>query len=660
MKSQKINMDLKIINNIKALAIDMIDAAGSGHPGIVLGAAPMMYTLYAKHLMINSKDDKWLNRDRFIMSAGHGSALLYSTLFALGYDLSLDDLRNFRRKGFKTPGHPELNVTPGVDFTTGPLGQGFASAVGFAMAEKFLASKYNNSKKTLFNYNTYVLCSDGDLMEGVSSEAASLAGHLKLGNLIVLYDSNNVSLDGQTKLSFTEDVLKKYDAMGWQTLQVKNGDSVNEIDKAIIKAKKDVLRPTIIEIKTIIGKDSYHQNTSEVHGKPLSKDDILQLKEKLDVRGVPFTFSNEASEAFKQKVIERVNPIYKEWKDNFTKISEDIQKEIIELSSGKVNITLNLSKIYNEFSLEVKEPMREINSDVMNTIGGLVSNFWGGTADLSSTTKTFLEEKGVFSSENRSGKNIYFGVREHAMGAILNGIAASGMRVFGSTFLAFSDYLRPALRIAAISNLPVTYIFTHDSINIGSDGPTHQPIEQLESLRSIPNFAVYRPADTKEIVGSWESIFKSTGPNALIISRNEVSNLINTSINDVNKGAYIVRKEKSRLMGIIISTGSEVELALNVAEELYKNSLDLRVVSMPCQDKFSEQSKAYQEDILPYKSVKIVIEPSASNGLYKYATCSECVFGLEQFGVSGNSQEVVEEYNFTVTKLKNRIEKLFR
>lgn len=660
MKSKKIDIDYKIINNIKALAIDMIDAAGSGHPGIVLGAAPIMYTLYAKHLNINPKDTKWLNRDRFIMSAGHGSALFYANLFALGYDLSLEDLRNFRRKGYKTPGHPELNVTPGVDFTTGPLGQGFASAVGFAMAEKFLSAKYNDPKKTLFNYNTYVLCSDGDLMEGVSSEAASLAGHLKLGNLIVLYDSNHISLDGHTKLSFTEDVLKKYEAMGWQTIQVKNGDSVSEIDKAIIKAKKDLFRPTIIEVKTTIGKGSHYQNTNEVHGKPLAKEDILQLKEKLDVHGVPFTFSNDASEAFRQMVFERINPIYSEWKNNFDKSSEDIQKEIFDLLNGKVSLNLNLSKIYNEFSLEVKEPMREINSDMMNTISSLVSNFWGGTADLSSSTKTFLEEKGTFSSENYSGKNIFFGVREHAMGAILNGIAASGMRVFGSTFLVFSDYLKPALRIAAISNLPVTYVFTHDSINIGPDGPTHQPIEQLESLRSIPNFSVYRPADTKEIVGSWESIFKSTGPNAIIISRNEVANLVNTSIIDVNKGAYIVRKEKTRLNGIIITTGSEVELVISVAEELYKNGLDLRIVSMPCQEKFDEQNALYKEDILPYKAVKIMVEPSSSNGLCKYATCQECVIGIDEFGISGTSQEVLEEYNFTFNKLKNRITKLFR
>ncbi|MDD2203233.1 MAG: transketolase [Bacilli bacterium] len=671
MKKEVKNIDKKIIDNIKALAIDMIDVAGSGHPGIVLGAAPTIYTLYARHMNINTNDEKWMNRDRFIMSAGHGSALLYSTLFMAGYNLSMDDLKNFRRMGYKTPGHPEYGVTPGVDITTGPLGQGFASAVGIAMAENMLSNKYNeqrkgafNKSKQLFDYNTYVLCSDGDLMEGVSNEAASLAGNYKLGKLIVLYDSNNVSLDGNTNLSFTENVLKRFEAMGWHTQYVKDGENVDEIDKAITRAKKVGDKPSIIEIKTVIGRGSLLAGTNAVHGKPLTKDDIEQLKGKLDVRAIAFSTSNEASQEFRATISNRSGKKYSEWAETLKiyleKAPDNVKFEIESIGKQIPTVNIDLPKLMWNFNDDMKESLRDTNGKVMGVIADNVFNFIGGNADLAASTKAYLPKYTVYNTSSYIGRNIFFGVREHAMGSILNGLAVSGFRVFGGTFLAFADYLKPAIRMSAIMNLPVTYVFTHDSVNIGPDGPTHQPIEQLAMLRSTPNLDVYRPADAKEIVGAWNSILKSKRPSALVISRNEVHLLKDSSMAEVNKGAYIVRKEVVRLSGIIIATGSEVTLALSVAEELYSNGIDLRVVSMPCMEKFLEQSVAYREGLIPVGYKTVVIEAASSFGWSRFVYNDKYLMTLDKFGASGTKDEVMEHFGFKVDQLKAKIEKLFR
>lgn len=670
-KKEVKNIDKKIIDNIKALAIDMIDLAGSGHPGIALGAAPILYTLYAKHMNINTNDDRWINRDRFVMSAGHGSALLYSTLFAAGYNITMDDIKAYRHIGSKTPGHPEYGVTPGVDMTTGPLGQGFAAAVGMAMAEKFLSTKYNEKRKglfeagkDLFDYNTYVLCSDGDLMEGVSYEAASLAGNYKLGKLIVLYDSNNVSLDGGTDLSFKEDVMKRFEAQGWHIQTVKDGNNVDEIDRAIGRAKKATDKPSIIEIKTIIGYGSALAGTSAVHGKPLTKDDITQLKEKLDVRAIAFSMSNEATQEMRTMIASRGSKKYNTWSETFKtymeKATDIVKSEIISLTKGETAVNIDLPNSMWQFDPDMKESLRDTNGKIMGVVADKLFNFVGGNADLASSTKAYLPKYPAYNENSYTGRNIFFGVREHAMGSILNGLALSGLRVFGGTFLAFADYLKPSIRLAALMNLPVTYVFSHDAINIGSDGPTHQPIEQLTMLRSTPNLDVYRPADAREIVGCWDSILKSNRPSAIAVSRNEEHLLKNSNMVEVSKGAYIIRKEVSRLTGIIIATGSEVTLAISVAEELYNNGLDLRVISMPCVEKFLEQPQAYREELLPVGYKTIVIEAGSSLGWYRFVYNDKYLMTMDKFGASGSKDEVLDAFGFTVDKLKAKIEKLFR
>jgi transketolase len=654
-------IEKKIVDSIRALSIDMIDSAKSGHPGIAMGAAPILYTLYSKHLNFNVNDDKWINRDRFILSAGHGSALLYSILFFSGFGITLDDLKNFRKINSKTPGHPEYGVTPGVDMTTGPLGQGFATAVGIAMAERYYSSIFNNKNYNLIDHYTYVLCSDGDLMEGVSYETASLAGSLKLNKLIVLYDSNNVSLDGNTNVTFTEDVLKRFEALGWHTQFVNDGEKVEEIDKAILKAKVSD-KPSIIEIKTIIGRGSIKQGTNAIHGSPLTEEDITQFKDKAGIRNIPFAVSNEAVEEFRKELIDRCNSSYSKWKEqyNIFNSSADEDHKNLYQSISSNNINVDLSKLIEPFVSDMKEEMRVTNGKLINIISNNLPQFIGGSADLSTSTKTIILNSPAFSPNNYNGKNIWFGVREHAMGAVLNGLAICGLRPFGSTFLAFSDYMKPAIRMSALLDVPVTYIFTHDNISIGQDGPTHQPVEQLTMLRSIPNFRVYRPADANELVGCWNTILKEKKPCALVLSRNEARLLPETKAELVNKGAYIVRKEKTRISGIIISTGTEVDLALSIASKLSLNGLDIRVVSMPCVEKFNEQKDDYKESLIPIGYKTVVIEFSSSAGWYKFVYNKKYLITLDEFGISGTKDEVMELNKFDFDSVLNKIDKLFR
>lgn len=656
-------MDNKIINNIKALGIDMINEAGSGHPGIVLGAAPIIYTIYANHMNINVNDAKWINRDRFVMSAGHGSALLYATLFMAGFDISLDDLKHFRKLGSKTPGHPEYGVTPGVDMSTGPLGQGFASAVGMAIAGKKLNNKYKfQEEKSLFDYHIYVLCGDGDLMEGISYEAASIAGNLNLDNLIVLYDSNNISLDGETSNTFTENVLERFEAMGWHTDLVKDGMNVGDIDRAITIAKKS-MKPSLIEVKTIIGKDSAWEGTNKVHGKCLEKEDLLNLKGKLLIPSDAFYVDKDLLKHFREKIYERSSIKYEIFSRNYNEYVNNYlngdNSSLKYLFNSEVNIDL-FNHNWN-IDFEKKEATRVSNGYVLNEINKLLPNLIGGSADLSSSTNTYLKDCGDIKDEHFEGKNIWFGVREHSMGAILNGLALNGFKPFGSTFLVFSDYLKPAIRMSALMNLPVTYIFTHDSINIGQDGPTHQPIEQLSSLRSIPNFNVYRPADIKEIIGCYQSILNSNKPSALILSRNEVSTLKNTSIESVLKGAYIVRKEVNKLYGIIIATGSEVHTAYHIASELYeKEGLDLRVISMPSLEIFKNQSEEYRNSLLPIGYKTFVIEAGSSFGWHQFVYNEKYLMTIDKFGTSGTKDEVLEYCDFSYEQIKERIKNLLK
>ena len=645
-------MDEKIIANIKSLGIDMINNAGSGHPGIVLGAAPIIYTLYKDHMIINPKDPNWFNRDRFVLSAGHGSALLYSTLFMSGYEITLDDLKGFRSLNSKTPGHPEIGVTPGVDCSSGPLGQGLGMAVGMAIGEKKLRS-YNN----IFNYKIYCLCGDGDLMEGVSHEAASLAGTLKLDNLIVLYDSNNVSLDGKTDKTFMENVVDRFTSYDWNVEVVKNGDDIKAISKAIDKAKSSN-KPTLIKVNTIIGEGSILEGTNEVHGKCLTDEDTEQLKNKLGISLEPFYVDETLKESMEKSITDRSLDRYNRFKRDFDNLIS-VDDELKRFVSGDLKINL-LNHKFN-WPDDLNEATRVTNKKVMNIISKSTMAFIGGSADLSSSTMTYLDDGGDFSSSNYAGNNIWFGVREFAMGAIANGLALTGFKPFVSTFLVFSDYLKPAIRMSALMNLPVTYIFSHDSIAVGQDGPTHQPVEQLAMLRTIPNFDVYRSCDAHEVVGSWDSILKSNNPSALILTRGNVSLLKDSHEELVEKGAYVVRKESGKLYATIIATGSEVSLAVKIANEIYHDyKVDIRVVSMPNMRRFLKQDRSYQESVIPDGHHNIVIEAGCDSIWYKFVYNKNNLIIINDFGVSATTNDVLKHANFDYDSIKERVIKLLK
>lgn len=649
----------KIVDQIRMLGVDMIHEANSGHPGIVLGAAPILYTLYAHHLKFWKEDPNWINRDRFVLSAGHGSALLYATLFMAGFDLSIDDLKNFRQIDSITPGHPEYKVTPGVDMTTGPLGQGFASAVGMAMAERYLANTYNKHKENIMDHYTYVLCGDGDLMEGISYEAASLAGTLKLHKLIVLYDSNNISLDGKTDMTFNENIVERFEALGWSVITVPNGEDIGAIDKAISKAKQNLEKPTLIQVKTTIGKYSKWQGTSEVHGKPLTTDDISAMKQKLDIRDIPFTVSNDAMHDFQSLIEERMEGAYQEWQERFDSLDKKVKSQFQELQES--NVIYSWKDFSYEFPKQGMEAPRVTSGKILNEIAKQFPHFLGGSADVSSSTKTYLNDLGDFGRDNYLGRNIWFGVREHAMGAILNGLALSGLRPFGSCFLSFSDYLKPALRMSCLMNLPVLYIFTHDSIRVGEDGPTHQPVEQLVSLRAIPNLEVFRPADANEVIGSYKAALENgSNPTAIVLGRNDVMVQEVTSINDVAKGGYIVKEYDKNLSGIIIATGEELELALKVRERLSQKGIDIRVISMPCIERFRDMPKEYQEELLPIGVKVVVIEAASSYSWYDFVYNDKYLITVDTFGYSGKADDVSKKFGFDLESVEERVENLLK
>lgn len=657
-------MDNEIINNIKTLALDMIENAGSGHTGIVLGATPIIYTLYSRHLNINLNDPSWINRDRFILSAGHGSALLYACLYMAGYNITLDDLKNFRKIDSKTPGHPEYGVTPGVEVTTGPLGQGFATAVGMALGEKILGDKYVIPKKSvltisnhLIDYNVYVLCGDGDLMEGISYEAASFAGTLKLNNLIVLYDSNNVSLDNKTDVTFNENVMDRFKALGWNTIKVKNGNSVSAIDRAIRRAKNSS-KPTLIEIKTIIGYGSNKAGTNEAHGKAIDKFELAKIKQDFNMPNEMFYVNEKAKEEFKKMISAHSSSKYNLWANNY----DNYVKTYLGGEYEKLNYLFDRVGRYNlldfnwDFERDMKEELRITNQTVMDKISKIVPNFIGGSADLGSSTMAVLSDSNNIVSNNYNGKNIYFGVREHAMGAILNGLSLSKFKVFGSTFLAFSDYLKPSIRMSALMNLPVTYIFTHDSVSIGQDGPTHEPVEQLTMLRATPNLCVYRPADAKELVGCWNEILNAKNPSALIISKQELSLLPATNAKYVNFGAYIVYQPIETFNVIIVATGSEVHTAIHLANDLWnEKKISVRVVSMPCMELYLKQNKEYQKKLLPRNIVTFVIEAGSGLSWGRFIYDESYLITIDKFGKSGKSNDVLKSLEFDYQSIKMHI-----
>lgn len=651
-------LDNEAINSIKVLALDMIDKAGSGHPGIVLGAAPIIYALYKDHLNVIPSNPKWINRDRFVMSAGHGSALLYSTLYHFGYDIDMEELKQFRMLSSLTPGHPEYRVTPGVDVSTGPLGEGVGMAVGMALAERYLNAicKVENKKSELIDYYTYCLCGDGDLMEGVSYEALSFASKQNLNKLILIYDHNKVSLDSDTELTFTEDIEIRFEALDFNILHVKHGNSYSEISSAIKSAKKSN-RPSIIIVDTIIGEDSMLEGTNKVHGKPLSSEDLINIKNKYKITLPAFNVDVKILKYLQDAINIRVSKKYASWQEEYQNIKEEDNVGMHSLVNllERNTFVIDFDDTKFKISEEYAEELRESNHKIMNFIAPKNPFFLGGSADVASSCKTNLDKSSIQTSENPLGKNIYFGVREHAMGAILNGMALSNLKVFGSTFLAFSDYLKPAIRMSALMNLPVTYIFTHDSVYVGPDGPTHEPVEELAMLRTTPNLITFRPADINEIMGSWEYILKNNSTVSLVISKEIRKRQKNTNAKYVKYGAYMIRKEKYHLNGIIIATGSEVEMAMDIAKELYTMGIDTRVVSMPSMELFLKQNPKYEEQLLPKDVPTFVIEAGSSLIWNRFASKPEYIFGVNRFGMSGKTEELIKYLKIDKTSILEKI-----
>lgn len=646
------NIDNLTINSIRVLSAEGIQKAKSGHPGLPLGAAPMAYTLWAKQMKHSPENSKWLDRDRFVLSAGHGSMLLYSLLHLFGYGLSMDDLMNFRQLGSKTPGHPEYGHTNGVETTTGPLGQGLATGVGMAIAESHLSEKFNKPGFRVVDHYTYVISGDGDMMEGITSEAASLAGTLALDKLIVLYDSNKISIEGNTDISFREDVGARYKAYGWQVIVVEDGNDIESINNAIKSAKEENKKPSLIIVKTQIGYGSPKQGTASAHGEPLGIENVKKTKEFLN-----WLYEGEFHVPI--EVREHMNSLIKEGKkkeEEWNKLFASYGEEYPELAkewevwhSDKLPVDLLNNDDFWKFNGKVAT--RASSGDVINRLAKLVPNLIGGSADLAPSNKTNMKDKGDFSAEDRSGANLHFGVREHAMAAIGNGIAVhGGLKIFVATFFVFSDYMKGAMRLSSLMKLPVAYVLTHDSIGVGEDGPTHQPIEHLAALRSIPNFHVYRPADSNETVAAWYSaISRQDGPTALVLTRQDLP-LYEESKKEALKGAYILKdSEKATPDIILMASGSEVELIYEAAKVLKKNGVDARVVSMPCFEVFETQSSEYKESVLPKVIRKrLAVEAASSFGWHKYVGLDGEIISIDHFGESAPAEQLFEKFGFTV------------
>ncbi|WP_438468057.1 transketolase [Streptococcus pluranimalium] len=646
-------VDQLAVNTIRSLSMDMIQKANSGHPGLPMGAAPMAYVLWNQFLNVNPKTSRsWTNRDRFVLSAGHGSALIYSLLHLSGYDVSMEDIKSFRQFGSKTPGHPEVNHTDGVEATTGPLGQGIANAVGMAIAEAHLAAKYNKPDFNIVDHYTFALNGDGDLMEGVSQEAASLAGHLKLGKLVLLYDSNDISLDGPTSKAFTEDVKGRFEAYGWQHLLVEDGNDLEAIAQAIEEAKAESEKPTIIEIKTIIGYGAKNQGTSAVHGAPLGDEGIAHAKAAYSYDYPAFTVPEEVSERFAAGLQARGEKAETEWNELFAKY----ETEYPELAADyKEAFTLKPVEVELEAHQVGESSASRVTSQAaIQQISEQVSYFWGGSADLSASNNTMVKAETDYQADNYQGRNIWFGVREFAMAAAMNGIALhGGSRVYGGTFFVFSNYLLPAVRMAALQELPTVYVMTHDSVAVGEDGPTHEPIEQLASVRSMPNLNVIRPADGNEVNAAWKRALSETKtPTMLVLTRQNLPVLEGTSElaeEGLNKGAYILSEAKGDLDGIIIATGSEVKLALDTQAALAEEGTHVRVVSMPSQNLFDAQPAEYKEEVLPSSVTKrLAIEAAASFGWERYTGLNGATLTIDTWGTSAPGNKIFEEYGFTV------------
>lgn len=655
--------DDRAISAIRALSLAQIEAANSGHPGLPMGAAPMAYVLWNKFLKANPNNANWFNRDRFVLSAGHGSSMLYSLLHLSGYDVGIDDLKDFRQLGAKAAGHPERGHIDGVEVTTGPLGQGFAQAVGIAMAEKHLAAMYNKDDAQIIDHYTYVLCGDGDLMEGISYESMSLAGHLNLSKLIVLYDSNDICLDGATNTTFSEDIKKRAEALNWNYLRVDDGRDLDQIYEAISKAKGNIQGPTIIEVKTIIGYGSTNQGTNKVHGAPIGKEEFIKAKEIYEWTEDDFNIPDDVYDTFKEGIVKTGEEENQKWDDLLDKYQEKYPEDYKNLMAG-INRELpeNFIDEVKKYSADDKAlASRASSGEIIQDLTKITPNFWGGSADLFSSNKTNIKDTVAFTDKTPEGRNVWYGVREFAMAAIGNGIIAHGGTWHHvSTFFVFTDYLKPAIRLSALSKLPLTYVMTHDSIAVGEDGPTHEPIEQLAMIRSIPDCIMLRPADANETRLAWKYALESQEkPVVMALTRQNVGNLEETeNITDINKGAYIISDCEKTPDLILIATGSEVELALET-KALLKDK-NIRVVSMPSMELFREQDEAYKEEILP-KEVKnrVSIEMASTFGWAEWTGTDGLNIGIDTFGLSGKGNEVTEEFGFTAEKVAEKINKKY-
>lgn len=668
MSSQQPTLDMLCVNTLRTLAVDTVERANSGHPGLPLGAAPMAYVLWQQHLVHNPRDPQWPDRDRFVLSAGHGSALLYALLHLTGYDLSLADLQSFRKLNSRTPGHPETHITPGVEAITGPLGQGSANAVGMAIAERSLAAMFNRPGHTIVDHRTYALVSDGDLMEGISSEAASLAGHLGLGKLIYLYDANQVTLDGPTATTFTEDVAKRYQAYGWQVQDVAHGDTdLEAISKAITAAKADASRPHLIMVHTTLGYGSPNKaGTPKAHGSPLGAEETKLTKKALGWDPEQKFYVPAEAAAHCRKVVTQGETAQKAWTERFAayeRAHPDLAALWRQALSGEP--AAGFASDLPVFKAGTQVSTRKAAGDAENALAQKVPFLVGGDADLSSSTCTLINKGGSFSAASGEGRNIHFGVREHAMGAIANGIAYHrGLRPFTATFFTFSDYMRPTIRLAALGQLPVTFVFTHDSVWLGEDGPTHQPVEHLMALRAMPGLVVMRPADAAEAAQAWCFALKRThGPTVLVLSRQNLPVLDRTqlgAVSGLDRGAYVVRDSGAGTPAVqLIATGSEVALALAAQDLLTTEGIATRVVSMPSWEVFEQQDESYRDSVLlPGVKARVSLEAGVTFGWHRWVGDAGLSIGIDRFGASAPIEDLERYFGFTPDRVAKAVRTL--
>lgn len=660
------NMEQKIVNTLRALSADAVQKANSGHPGLPLGAAPTAYALWAKGMKHNPHNAKWHNRDRFILSAGHGSALLYSLLHVFDYGLSIQDLKDFRQWNSLTPGHPEYGHTNGVEATTGPLGAGFAMAVGMAMGEAHLAATYNKENHKPVNHYTYALCGDGCLMEGISAEAASLAGTLGLGKLIVLYDSNQITIEGSTDIAFTEDVAKRFDAYHWQVIDVADGNDIDAIAKAIEQAKEETTKPSLIVVHTTIGYGSPAlAGTPDVHGAPLGVENVRIMKETLGLPADKDFYVEEDIYEYMKSVIAKGEEAEAAWKVEWKAYEAaypELAKELMARLEGNIDLRFMDEEAFWSFA-DKPNATRNLSGEAIQRIAAKVPALFGGSADLAPSTKTYMNGLGAFSKDNYAGRNIHFGVRELAMTAIVNGLELhGGLRAYGSTFFVFSDYMKPMIRLAALMNIPSVYVLTHDSIGVGEDGPTHQPVEQLASLRSIPNMITFRPADAKETAAAWYTAMHSEKtPVAIVLTRQNLPNYANSG-KEALKGGYILSDcEKTTPDVLLMASGSEVEQVMQAQAKLLEEGIHARVISMPSFELFEQQSAEYKEKVMPKEvRARFAMEAGRSFGWYKYLGLDGKIISMESFGASGPADIAFKEFGFTVDAVVDSVKEMMK